>query len=66
MDFQKRKQLRTEHYKKYVENWKQRPCSACNGSGYYDHNNSPKCGGCNGTGKELYKPENVNAAKEGA
>ena len=26
-------------------------CTACNGSGYYDHNGSPPCGACNGTGK---------------
>ena len=26
-------------------------CTACNGSGYYDSTNSPKCGCCNGTGK---------------
>lgn len=25
-------------------------CGACNGSGYYDHNGSPKCVACNGTG----------------
>lgn len=29
-------------------------CTACNGSGYYDHNGSPRCGACNGTGKEIY------------
>ena len=27
-------------------------CIACNGSGYYDHNGSPKCDSCNGTGIE--------------
>ena len=26
-------------------------CTACNGSGYYDHNGSPKCSECNGTGE---------------
>lgn len=26
-------------------------CYACAGSGYYDHNGSPKCSGCYGTGK---------------
>lgn len=25
-------------------------CLACNGTGYYDHNGSPKCSACNGTG----------------
>ena len=56
MDFKERKQKRIEHFEKYVKGWKQRPCGACNGSGYYDHNGSPKCGACNGTGKEMYKP----------
>lgn len=41
---------------KYVYGWKLRTCVACNGSGYYDHNDSPRCGGCDGTGKERYKP----------
>lgn len=27
-------------------------CSACSGSGRYDHNGSPKCGACEGTGKD--------------
>jgi len=27
-------------------------CTACSGSGRYDHNGSPKCGACDGTGKE--------------
>jgi DnaJ-class molecular chaperone len=31
---------------------KQKVCTACNGSGYYDHNGSPPCGVCSGTGKE--------------
>ena len=31
---------------------KNKVCTACNGSGYYDHNGSPKCSSCNGTGKE--------------
>ena len=30
---------------------KKQKCSACSGSGYYDHNGSPPCGACNGTGK---------------
>jgi len=29
---------------------KRKICIACNGTGKYDHNNSPKCGSCNGTG----------------
>jgi len=31
---------------------KERKCYACNGSGHYDTNGSPKCGACGGTGKE--------------
>lgn len=27
-------------------------CIACDGSGYYDNTNSPKCSSCNGTGVE--------------
>lgn len=56
MTFHERKQKRRTHYLENVYRWKQRPCTACNGSGYYDDNGSPKCGACNGTGKERYKP----------
>lgn len=28
-------------------------CIACNGSGKYDHNGSPKCDACNGTGRKM-------------
>jgi hypothetical protein len=56
MNFQDRKKERIENYEKNVKGWKLRPCSACNGSGHYDHNGSPKCGACNGTGKEKYRP----------
>jgi hypothetical protein len=57
MDFKERKQKRIEHFEKHIKGWKQRPCTACNGSGYYDHNGSPKCGACNGTGRERYLPK---------
>jgi DnaJ-class molecular chaperone len=57
--FHGRKKERTIHYEKYVKGWKLRDCTACSGSGYYDHNGSPKCGSCDGTGKERYKPENI-------
>lgn len=56
MDFKERKQKRTKHFDEFVKGWKQRPCLACNGSGYYDHNGSLKCGSCGGTGKEKFKP----------
>lgn len=57
MTFTERKKIRRDYYYKYVYGWKERPCTACNGSGYYDHNNSPPCGACDGTGKEKYKSE---------
>lgn len=28
----------------------EKKCTACNGSGYYDCDGSPKCDSCNGTG----------------
>lgn len=55
--FHERKQWRTEYYFKYVHGWKQRPCTACNGSGRYDNDGSPPCGACDGTGKEQYREE---------
>lgn len=57
MSWMEDKKHRKEHYEKYVFGWKQRPCVACNGSGRYDHNGSPKCGSCQGTGVERYKSE---------
>lgn len=54
-EYRQRKQQRIEYYRKYVFGWKLRKCTACNGSGYYDHNGSPKCSSCNGTGKERYQ-----------
>ena len=51
-DYRKRKQERTEYYQKYKYKNKLKTCTACNGSGYYDHNGSPPCGACDGTGKE--------------
>lgn len=52
------KEIRRKHYEKYIKGWKTRPCTACNGSGHYDNNSSPKCQGCEppGSGKERYKP----------
>lgn len=41
--------------------WKPKTkCLACGGSGYYDHNGSPKCGWCNGTG---YEPDERKETK---
>jgi len=59
MSFHERKLKRTEHYNKYVKGVKEEPCGACNGSGYYDDDGSPKCGLCKGTGKQkIRKYEN--------
>ena len=55
-----RKLLRSDYYNNYVKGWKHRDCLACNGSGYYDNTNSPKCSSCNGTGREKYKPKEVS------
>jgi DnaJ-class molecular chaperone len=39
-------------------------CTACSGSGVYDHNGCPPCGGCDGKGKtrdRLNTPEQAMA-----
>ncbi len=46
---------RAQYYFSYVYGWKKRPCSACSGSGRYDHNGSPNCSSCQGTGRETYR-----------
>lgn len=46
---------RAAFYFAFVFGWKQRDCTACNGSGHYDSNDSPSCGGCDGSGKETFK-----------
>ena len=58
--YAERKEARRIHFEQNVKGWKLRPCLACNGSGRYDHNGSPRCGGCNGTGKERYKPKETS------
>ncbi len=57
MSFHERKKYRSNYYHRFVFGWKLRKCSACNGSGHYDNNGSPKCSACDGTGKERYKSE---------
>lgn len=62
MTFHERKADRTEHFWRWVYGWKLRTCSACSGSGHYDHNGSPACGACDGTGRETYRgPKNIEA-----
>lgn len=58
-DYWKRKEARKRYYERFIKGWKLRPCRACNGSGYYDHNGSPPCQGCDppGSGKERYREE---------
>lgn len=60
MNYQERKQARRDYFWRFVHGWKMRKCTACNGSGHYDSDGSPKCGGCDGTGKERYKPKPVS------
>lgn len=63
--WKKLKQERIEHYQKHVYGWKERPCTACNGTRYYDNNGSLACGACNGTGKEKYPgPKAYNKSLE--
>lgn len=62
--YHQRKAARKEYYLNYVYGRKERACTACNGSGYYDYNGSPVCGSCDGTGKERYKPSTNNNEKE--
>lgn len=63
MNFRDRKEARRLHFEKNVKGWKERPCLACNGSGYYDHfinGRTPKCSACRGTGREKYPPKDEN------
>jgi DnaJ-class molecular chaperone len=53
--FHERKQHRTDYYELFTKGWKERDCSACNGSGHYDSNAHPRCAACDGTGKEKFK-----------
>ena len=55
MTWESRKQKRIDHYRQNIHGWKLRPCSACNGSGFYDHVGASPCGACEGTGKERFK-----------
>jgi len=54
-DWLRRKAARANAYFRWHFGWRRRDCTACNGSGRYDHNGSPRCGGCDGTGKELFR-----------
>lgn len=49
--FHERKRQRTERFERYVKGWRLVTCGACDGSGRYDHNGTPKCGCCSGAGR---------------
>lgn len=55
MNFHERKKQRKEWFFRFRFGWKERPCGACSGSGYYDYHGSPKCSACAGTGRERYR-----------
>lgn len=61
-NFHDRKKARAANYFRFEYGFKLRACSACNGSGYYDNHNSPKCSSCDGTGKERYKSDKAIVA----
>ena len=60
MSWEEDKEDRKEYYLKHVYGWKQRPCTACNGSGWYDNcdkkGRATPCSSCEGNGREKYKP----------
>ena len=49
-DYQSRKAARTAEFQA-GSGRKLITCTACSGSGIYDHNGNPPCGCCNGTGR---------------
>lgn len=54
--FHERKSARKDYFFRFIAGWKEQPCTACSGSGHYDHDGSPACGGCDGTRKERVRP----------
>ena len=64
--FRVRKAERRQHFERYVKGWKLKTCTACSGSGRYDHNCSPRCGCCIGTGKMRVAPSTALPRTEGA
>lgn len=62
--FYRHKAFRTEMFLSFKFGHKKTQCTACNGSGRYDHNGSPSCASCDGTGAETYKSDKAwNAPK---
>lgn len=62
--FAERKAERTLYFWKSVYGWIREVCIACNGSGYYDNDNSPACGGCDGLGYDLIRGPKQLALKK--
>ena len=60
MTWAERKAERREYFERFVRGWKQVICTACNGSGRYDHNGSPPCSLCKGTGKIKVPPTSAS------
>ena len=63
-DYRTRKAGRKRRYETQVHGWKLVRCIACDGSGRYDNNGSPKCGACGGTGKTRVSPKEFELLKD--
>lgn len=50
LSYEQRKELRRQKFNR-THGGKMVECTACSGSGRYDHNGSPPCGCCGGRGK---------------
>lgn len=55
--FKQRKQQRTDYFEQFIKGWRQSNCTACDGSGFYDHDGNPDCDACSGEGKESYQTD---------
>lgn len=51
--FPERKAERRDYFMRYVFGRARTTCVACGGSGHYDNDGSPLCGGCDGKGWDL-------------
>lgn len=64
MSYTKEKLYRTYRYFSTKYGYKYNTCTACSGSGYYDHNGSPPCSCCDGSGKELGNKKTIPFRKQ--
>jgi hypothetical protein len=55
--FRERKAMRADYFHRFINGWKECACSACMGSGRYDHDGAPACGACDGSGRERFAPK---------